>query len=190
MNLSTLSLAAHVGVFAEVWGEVELDGLSSEEFLALTADLGRVRRALEHAEVVVAGELAHRSASHREADGLGRRAGHSKPGPFLAELWQLGSAEATRLCDVGVAVRSAKALDGSALPARYPSVGDAILTGVVSADAAAVIVHELDQAALFCSADARLAGERVLVEHAPGLTMRQVAGIARQVRDRLDQEGA
>src|SRR4051812_14369499 len=190
MNLSTGTLATHVDAFAEAWGEVDLSDLTTEEFLALTADLGRVRRALEHAETRVAGELAHRSAPHLEADGLARRAGHSKPGLFLAELWQIRPSEGARLCAVGEATREVTALDGSALPARYPVLGDALAAGGVSIEAAAVILHELDQAAPFCTADSRLAGERVLVEHAPGLTIKQVAGIARQVRDHLDQDGA
>src|SRR3954447_15291426 len=123
MNLSTGTLATHVSAFASAWGEVDLEALSSEEFIALTADLGRVRRALEHAETRVAGELAHRSTPHLEADGLARRAGHSKPGLFLAELWQVNPAEGTRLCAVGEATREVTALDGSPLPARYPALG-------------------------------------------------------------------
>ena len=190
MNLSATALATHISAFAETWGEVELASLSSDQFLTLTADLGRVRRALGHAQTQVAGELAHRSALHLGAAGLARCAGHSKPGLFLAELWQITPSESARLCAVGEATREARTLDGSALPAQYPTMGQAVATGVVSVDAAAVIIHELEQAAPFCSAEARLAGERVLAEHAPGLTVKQVAGIARQVRDRLDQEGA
>src|SRR4051812_29267550 len=107
MNLSTVTLATHFTAFAEAWGEVDLSGLTAEEFLALTADLGRVRRALEHAETRVAGELAHRSAPRLEAAGLARRAGHPKPGAFLAELWQINPTEGARLCAVGEATRQA-----------------------------------------------------------------------------------
>ncbi|MBK4346184.1 HNH endonuclease signature motif containing protein [Lacisediminihabitans changchengi] len=190
MMLSTRALASRIGAFADEWGDVDLEALSADEFLALTADLRSVRRALDHAQTQVAGELAHRSAPHLGGDGIARRAGHSRPGLFLAELWQLTSAEGVRLCEVGEATRAATAVDGSALPARYPAIGEALATGAVSADAAAVIVHELEQAAPRCSADARLAGERALVDHAPGLTVKQVAGIARHVRDHLDQDGA
>ncbi|MET0805912.1 MAG: DUF222 domain-containing protein, partial [Lacisediminihabitans sp.] len=175
--------------FSEAWGSTDIEGLSSDDFLTLIAELGRVRRAVEAAAARVAGELVHRSAPHLEAAGLARRAGHSGPGLFLAELWQLSALEAIRLCTVGEATRQPAALDGSPLPAKYPAVGDAVAAGAVSVDAAAVIVRELEQSAPNCSADARLAGERVLVEHAPGLTVKQVHGLARQVRDRLDQDG-
>jgi len=76
------------------------------------------------------------------------------------------------------------------LPARFPAVGAAVESLALGVDAAAVIVRELDQAAPYCSADARAAGEQLLVEHAPGLTVRQVQALARQVRDRLDEDGA
>ncbi|MET0991442.1 MAG: DUF222 domain-containing protein, partial [Lacisediminihabitans sp.] len=99
-------------------------------------------------------------------------------------------AEAARLCEVGVAVRPRLAVDGSVLPARYPTLGAAVESLTLGVEAAAVIVRELDQAAPYCPADARAAGERLLVDHAPGLTVRQVQALARQVRDRLDEDGA
>jgi len=165
-------------------------GLPADDLLRMLADAGTLQRALDAIRVRLAGELAAQSAAHLGADGIARRAGHPSPASFLAELWQISPAEAARLCEVGVAVRSRTALDGSALPARYPTVGAAVESLALGVDAAAVIVRELDQAAPYCSPDARAAGERLLVEHAPGLTMRQVQGLARQVRDRLDEDGA
>jgi len=165
-------------------------GMPAGDLLRLVTDAGTLHRALDAIRVRLAGELAAQSAVHLGADGIARRAGHSTPASFLAELWQISPAEAARLCDVGVAVRPRLALDGSALPARYSTVGAAVDGLVLGVEAAAVIVRELDQAAPYCSAESRAAGERLLVEHAPGLTVRQVQGLARQVRDRLDEDGA
>jgi len=165
-------------------------GLPADDLLRLVTDAGTLQRGLDAIRVRLAGELAAQSAAHLGADGIARRAGHPTPASFLAELWQISPAEAARLCDVGVAVRPRLALDGSALPARYSTVGAAVDGLVLGVEAAAVIVRELDQAAPFCSPDVRAAGERLLVEHAPGLTVRQVQGLARQVRDRLDEDGA
>ena len=165
-------------------------GLPTESLVRWVTDAGTLQRGLDAIRVRLAGELAAQSAAHLGADGIARRAGHSTPASFLAELWQISVAEASRLCDVGVAVRPRLALDGSLLPARYPTVGAAVESLALGVDSAAVIVRELDQAAPYCSADARAAGERLLVEHAPGLTVRQVQGLARQVRDRLDEDGA
>jgi len=165
-------------------------GLPADDLLRLVTDAGTLQRGLDAIRVRLAGELAAQSAAHLGADGIARRAGHPTPASFLAELWQISPAEAARLCDVGVAVRPRLALDGSLLPARYPSLGLAVWNLVLGVEAAAVIVRELDQAAPYCSAESRAAGERLLVEHAPGLMVRQVQGLARQVRDRLDEDGA
>jgi len=161
-------------------------GMPAGELLRLVTDAGTLQRGLDAIRVRLAGELAAQAGP----DALARRAGHATPASFLAELWQISPAEAARLCDVGVAVRPRLALDGSVLPARYPSLGLAVENLVLGVEAAAVIVRELDQAAPYCSAESRAAVERLLVEHAPGLTVRQVQGLARQVRDRLDEDGA
>jgi len=165
-------------------------GLPADDLLRRMTDAGTLQRGLDAIRVRLAGELAARLAVHLGAEGIARRAGHPTPASFLAELWQISQAEAARLCDVGVAVRPRLALDGALLPARYSTVGAAVESLALGVDAAAVIVRELDQAAPYCSPDARAAGERLLVEHAPGLTVRQVQGLARQVRDRLDEDGA
>jgi len=165
-------------------------GLPTDDLVRWVTDAGTLQRGLDAIRVRLAGELAAQSAAHLGADGIARRAGHASPASFLAELWQISVAEAARLCEVGVAVRPRVALDGSLLPARYPTVGAAVDGLVLGVEAAAVIIRELDQAAPYCSSGARAAGERLLVEHAPGLTVRQVQGLARQVRDRLDEDGA
>jgi len=161
-------------------------GLPTESLLRWVTDAGTLQRGLDAIRVRLAGELAAQSGP----EALPRRAGHASAASFLAELWQISVAEAVRLCEVGVAVRPRLALDGSVLPARYPTVGAAVESHALGVEAAAVIVRELDQAAPYCSAESRAAGERLLVEHAPGLTVRQVQGLARQVRDRLDEDGA
>jgi len=165
-------------------------GMAAGDLLRWVTDAGTLQRGLDAIRVRLAGELAAQSAVHLGAEGIARRAGHSTPASFLAELWQISPAEAARLCDVGVAVRPRLALDGSLLPARYPSLGAAVDGLVLGVEAAAVIVRELELTTPFCSSDARAAGEKLLVEHAPGLTVRQVQGLARQVRDRLDEDGA
>jgi len=165
-------------------------GLPAEVLLRWVTDAGTLQRGLDVIRVRLAGELVVQSAARLGAEGAARRAGHATPASFLAELWQISPAEAARLCELGVAVRPRLALDGSVLPARYPTLGAAVESLAVGVEAAAVIVRELDQAAPYCSADARAAGERLLVDHAPGLTVRQVQGLARQVRDRLDEDGA
>jgi len=184
METSTPALAPQFAELSRACAD-GLAGLPAEALLRLVSDAGTLQRGVDAIRVRLAGELAAQSGP----DAVARRAGHATSASFLAELWQISVAEARRLCEVGVAVRPRVALDGSLLPARYPALGAAVENLVVGVEVAAVIVRELDLAAPFCSASARAAGERLLVEHAPGLTVRQVQGLARQVRDRLDEDG-
>ncbi|WP_431278058.1 DUF222 domain-containing protein [Leifsonia poae] len=58
----------------------------------------------------------------------------------------------------------------------------------LSVDQAAIIIRELDKAAPACSVDDVALGERLLVEHAPDLTVTELRALAAQVRDRLDED--
>jgi hypothetical protein len=189
MNTTPEALAT---LFADL-SRASGDGIAEapvDALLRMITDARTLHRAVDAIRVRLAGELVERSAEPRGQAGPARRAGHRHPASFLAELWQLSAPDAARLCDVGAGIRERVALDGSPLPARYPIVGSEVESLRLGVEAAAVIVHELDQAAGFCSAESRTVGERLLVEHAPGLTVKQVQGLARQVRDRLDEDGA
>jgi hypothetical protein len=78
---------------------------------------------------------------------------------------------------------------GHASPAVLVAERWQIPVGWVSVEQAAVIVRELGKAAPGCSTTDLEAGERVLVQHAPTLTVTDLRGLAGQVRDRLDQDG-
>ncbi|HEV7812467.1 MAG TPA: DUF222 domain-containing protein [Leifsonia sp.] len=75
--------------------------------------------------------------------------------------------------------------------ARFAALADAVSApvGWVSVEQAAVIVRELGKAAPGCTAADIETGERVLVQHAPTLTVTELRTLAGQVRDRLDQDG-
>ena len=188
-NSTPVALADLLGDLSRACADA-VAGLPTDALLRLLADAGTLQRGLDAIRVRLAGELATQSAPHLGGEGIARQAGHATPVSFLAELWQISVSEARRVCEVGVAVRPRPALDGSLLPARYPALGAALENLTLGVEAAAVIVRELDQAAPFCSGSARAAGEQLLVERAPGLSVRQVQDLARQVRDRLDKDGA
>jgi hypothetical protein len=69
-------------------------------------------------------------------------------------------------------------------------VAAAITDGTLGVDSAAVIVKELDAASTGCSASAREVGEATLVDFEWQYTVADLHGLARQVRDRLDEDGA
>lgn len=167
-----------------------LTHLTDSEVIESVTALREEQRVLDARRIRAAGELAHRSRETLGADGIARRAGFSNPGGFLAKVWDIPVGEAIRLCAVGLATRQGSALDGSPLPARFPFVARAIAELGIRLDAAAVIVRELESAAKACSDESRLVAEKTLVEHCEGFTVREVQVLARQVRDRRDQDGA
>jgi hypothetical protein len=202
MSTTTAPLEVSLGDFARAWADAspgavgsgsasaDAAGMTDTGLLSAVAAMGAHQRVIDGSRAALAGELAHRSQLSLGSEGMARKAGHAKPALFLAELWTITVGEAIRLCEVGLATRSRTALDGTPLPARYPVVAAAIAAGTLGVDSAAVIVKELDAASVRCSVDAREAGEATLVELAGQYTVADLHGLARQVRDRLDEDGA
>ncbi|MES2170091.1 MAG: DUF222 domain-containing protein [Actinomycetota bacterium] len=153
--------------------------LTDRDLLVAASRVGAEHRALEVRRAAVAGELASRPE-------MVQLAGHARPALMLAELWGISTAEAHRLVEVGLATRARVAIDGSPLPARFELVGAVLLD--IGVEKAAIVVRELTRAN--CSFDARAEGERALVERAAGFTVPDFAVLAREVRNRLDQDGA
>jgi len=165
-------------------------GMVDSGVLDVAAAMATLQRAVDAPRVVIAGEIAYRSQLILGTEGMARKAGYAKPALFLAELWTITVGEGMRLCDVGLATRPRTALDGTPLPARCPVIASAIADGTLGVDSAAVIVRELDAASVRCSTSAREVGEATLVEMAGQYTVADLRGLARQVRDRLDEDGA
>jgi hypothetical protein len=181
---------AAAGGFTSGTGAADAAGMGDTGLMTVIAAIGSHQRSFDSLRVAAAGEIAHRSQLSLGTDGMARKAGHAKPAQYLAELWTITVGEAMRLCEVGLATRSRIALDGTPLPARYPVVAAAITDGTLGIDSAAVIVKELDAASVRCSVDAREVGEAALVDLAAQYTVADLRGLARQVRDRLDEDGA
>ena len=152
--------------------------LTDRELLAEAVGVGAAQRALDVRRAAVAGELASR-------DDMVCLAGHKRASLMLAELWGISSAEAQRLVDVGVATPARVAIDGSPLPARFELIAAALPQ--MGVEKAAVAVRELTRAN--CSFEARLEGERVLVERAQAFMVADFGVLVKQVRNRLDQDG-
>jgi hypothetical protein len=163
--------------------------VTTTPILERLALLARETRSLDARRVEAAGEFAELSDRSLDKDGLSRRAGYPRPALMLADLWQIPVAEAQRFCDVGLAVRARWALDGTPLPPRYPLVAAAIEARELSVAAAAVIIHELEAASPRCSTERRQLAEYELVTRAPDFSVADLHTLARQVRDRLDEDG-
>ncbi|WP_345763880.1 DUF222 domain-containing protein [Diaminobutyricibacter sp. McL0608] len=134
-------------------------------------------------------------------------AGHPNVESLLAELWKTPLPAARQLCAVARATAPRHTLQGESLPAEFPDLAKALFSddadaadteadptaGVVrprvSVEQAGAIIRELVKTGPGCGLDERAMGERVLIEHAPGLTVEQLRKLAVQVRERLDQDG-
>ncbi|MCU1423400.1 MAG: endonuclease [Microbacteriaceae bacterium] len=142
-------------------------------------------RAIDASRAELAGELAARSVG---PDGMARRAGYARPALMVADLWRIDVQEAQRLVDVGLATRPGRSLLGSELPPRYPALAASLES--LGVPVAAVIVRELEKAAVRCGDEARLRAESALVEHCAGVTVVEAHALAVHARDLLDQDGA
>ena len=188
-------------------------GLTEAQLLVRSlAVLGVVRAAVEVVAVRRIAALDRACALDPEADPV-RAAGHRDLGCLLAELWKTSLPAARQLCAVARATAPRTTLHGEVLPAEFPELAQAVLGGGdpdadsddpesddpgsarsasglrVSVEQAAVIIRELGRTGPGCTLEQRNLGERVLVEHAAGLSVEQVRRLAVQVRDRLDQDG-
>ena len=159
-----------------------------QERIAGLAVLGQVRALVDAVCAQAAGEL-EADAGVSGPENPVSAGGHASAASLLSALWGVSVATAGMFCRVGAATQPRTSLTGEVLPARFEQVGSGVADGSVSVEKAAVIVRELEKAAVACSADALATGEQVLVGFAPGYSVRELRGLAVQVRDRLDQDG-
>ncbi len=171
--------------------------LERDELLDALTSLGEAQAVLDAAKVRVAGELVARGALVGPQNPV-VRAGHASPATLIAERWRISAASARDFCRAGEATARQTSLVGEVLPPRFPALAQVMRSVLVAeqpssarvtVDQAAVIVRELAKAASGCSVADFEAGERLLVEHAPDLTIRELGMLAAHVRDRLDQDG-
>jgi hypothetical protein len=172
-----------------------LDGLTDEQLCAQTIGLEALGRLLDTARVSAAAELADRSRFGLGSDSLAFRLGHGKAALLVEALTRVSPREASRRIRLGSSIRSARALDGSLLPAEHAAVAGAMSSGSLGVDAAEIIVRCLDQAAqhagMSLEAEAnRAVAERALVEIAASATADEVGVQARAWREALDPDGA
>ncbi|MCU1413992.1 MAG: hypothetical protein JWN80_1332 [Microbacteriaceae bacterium] len=163
--------------------------MTTTPVLATLASLAHEKRELDARLIVAAGEFAALSDRSLDKDGLARRAGYARPELMLAGLWHVTVQEAKRYCTVGLATRARQALDGTPLPPEYPVVAAAIASCELTLTAADIIIRELEAAAPRCSTEKRQIAEHELVTRAPDFTIADLHTLARNVRDRLDEDG-
>jgi hypothetical protein len=149
--------------------------------------LGRLVDALR---VTAAAEVDARSGRELGDASLSRR--HSCPtGAVLVEqITRVSAAEASRRVRVGRALAPRITLTGEVLPAEFPLVADAVVSGRIGVDAAAAVIRHLNEASRTATVEQLAIAEAHLVVAAESQTADLVAVQARAWRERLDPDGA
>ncbi len=167
-------------------------GLDDSAVALSTESVEEVGRLVDALRIQFAGEIDDRSRYELGRDGLAQRLGETRAVHLIEKLTRVSQREAARRVRLGRATRARHALDGSALPAEFPAVAEALSDGMLGLDSAAVIVQHLTQAVTGGSVppERRDQAEQALVEAAATESAELVAVRARVWREALDPDGA
>lgn len=180
----------------------DVSDLSHEDFLAAydaVAQLGRLADALR---ARFAGETARRSTPEHTGGGLARRQGFGSAGAMVASVTGGTTAGAWRAIEAGQAFvpqlptpTAADRLDGSPAPSlspprpRFPVIAQAVQTGQLSVDAAAIITSGLASITDRVPSDQLHELERRLVDKAVRLNVKEVRRLVADAVARADLAG-
>lgn len=172
------------------WAGADESGeLSREQLIAVSASLGVLQRRLDAVHVEVAACISRESRPELGEESLAKQQGFRNPATLIAATVGVSRGDATRLVKVGEAVAPRADLLGAPLPAKYPAVREALGAGVLSAQAAAVIIALLDRCRVPAGAVRVAEAERVLVEKAAGLALDDVCKLVVRAEAWLDPDG-
>jgi hypothetical protein len=164
--------------------------LTDDQLLAHIDQVEVVGRLVDALRVDAATEVDARSGRERGDASLSRR--HSCPtGAALVEIvTRVSASEAGRRIRVGRALAPRFSITGEVLPAEFALVGEALISGVIGMDAAAVVIRHLGAASRAADPERLLAAEQNLVDEARHHTADYVAIQARAWCAALDPDGA
>ncbi len=166
-------------------------GLDDTALLEITRKVEEVGRLTDALRALAAAEVDERSRYELGQAGLAQRLGETRGMHLIEKLTLVSQREASRRVKLGRAIRNRVCLDGQIMPADFPQVSAAVVSGQLGVDAATVIIHALSQAAQRHAPPERLeVAETALVE--AGLTLSaDLLGVrARVWRELLDPDGA
>ncbi|MDJ0334777.1 DUF222 domain-containing protein [Salinibacterium sp. G-O1] len=173
---------------------VALDGMvafDDSALLEITREIEQVGRLTDALRALAAAEVDERSRYELGQAGLAQRLGETRGMHLIEKLTLVSQREASRRVKLGRAIRARACLDGQVLPADYPLVSAAVISGRLGVDAASAIIHALDQAAQRHATLERLeVAEATLAEDGLTLPADLLAVRARVWREVLDPDGA
>lgn len=164
--------------------------LTDGELMAHLAEVEDVGRLVDALRVAAAAEVAHRSRRSLGGEGLARRQGFSVTAHLLENVLRVSQAEAARRMRIGGDLRPDTALDGSALPPRFPAVVEAVERGEIGIEAAFAITKNLGEALNAAPVHVVADAETQLVHEARHVSADLVAGQAAMWRAALHPDGS
>ncbi|UUE20897.1 HNH endonuclease [Microbacterium sp. J1-1] len=174
----------------DAWSRAEeTDDLSRAQLIAVNDAIGLLQRRLDAVHVEVAAGISRESRPELGAESLAKQQGFRSPAKLIAATSGVSTGDAQRLVKVGEATAPRMDLIGARLPARYPLVREALATGALSAQAAAMIVGLLDRCRVAAGPERIAEGERVLAEKAQGLALDDVRKLVVRAEAWLDPHG-
>ncbi|MEP6853218.1 MAG: DUF222 domain-containing protein [bacterium] len=160
---------------------LDLSRLSRDELLDLARALERQRRRLPVVDHALVGEFDRRGT----AGDFGARS----TAALLVGLLGIDPSEATGRVRAAADLGPRVTVGGAPQPALFPILAAAQREGVISAAAARVIMATVDALPESVQDEHADAVESFLTDQAGHLDPRQLAGVARRVRDMLDPDG-
>ncbi|PQZ70687.1 HNH endonuclease, partial [Microbacterium sp. MYb40] len=170
-------------------GAVDSGDLSRAQLITVNDAIGMVQRRLDAVHVDVAAGISHESRPELGAESLAKQQGFRTPAKLIAATTGVSTGDASRLVKVGEATAPRTDLIGSPLPARYPLVREALGSGALSAQGAALIIAVLDRCRVAAGVERIAEGERMLVQKAAGLALDDVRKLVVRVEAWLDPDG-
>lgn len=170
-------------------GAGESTDLSREQLIAVNDAIGVLQRRLNAVHVDVAAGISHESRPELGPESLAKQQGFRTPAKLIAATTGVSTGDAVRLVKVGEATAPRTDLIGSRLPARYPLVREALASGALSAQAAALIIALLERCRVAAGVERIAEGERMLTAAAEGLALDDVRKLIVRAEAWLDPDG-
>ncbi|WP_230115733.1 DUF222 domain-containing protein, partial [Microbacterium oxydans] len=172
------------------WADVgDATDLSRGQLIAVNAAIGVLQRRVDAVQADVAAGIARESRPELGAESLAKQQGFRNPAKLIAATTGKSTGDAARLVAVGEATAPRVDLVGARMPARYPAVQAALATGMLSAQAGALITALLDRCRVAAGVERTVEGERVLVERAVGVSLDDVRKLVVRAEAWLDPAG-
>ncbi|MFC7788117.1 DUF222 domain-containing protein [Microbacterium sp. MAHUQ-60] len=173
-----------------VWADAEdSNDLTRAELVSVTDAVAQVQRRLDAVQVDVAAGLARESRVELGPDSLAKQQGYRTPGKMLAATLGVSTGDALRLIKVGEGTAPRTDLVGAKLPAKYPLVREALRSGTVSAQGAAMIIDLLERCRIAAGAERIAEGEKMLADAAAGLGLDDLRKLVTRAEAWLDPDG-